>query len=52
MFAYLAYQIQHALVVPLLFFITYPKPWYNKGISFVKYILTKTALIKLVGPFE
>ena len=42
MFAYLAYQIRHALVVPLLFVITYPKTWYNKGIPFVNYILTKT----------
>jgi hypothetical protein len=50
MFAYLTYQIRHALVVPFVF--SNPKPWYNEGISFVKYILTKTALIQLVGTLE
>jgi hypothetical protein len=44
MFACLAYQIRHALVVPFVCVINYPTPGYNEGIPFVKYILTKTIL--------
>ena len=44
MFAYLAYQIQHALVVPFVGVINYPNTGYNGGMPFVKYILTKTVL--------
>ena len=52
MFAYLAYQIRHALVVPFVCVINYPKTGYNEGFPFVKYILTKTVLRQYMGPLE
>ena len=44
MFAYLAYQKQHALVVS-----ESPKLSYNEGIAFVKHILIKNLLSRIGG---
>ena len=44
MFAYIAYQNQHALLVSQP-----PKPWYNEGIAFVKHILIKNPLRRIGG---
>ena len=44
MFAYIAYQNQHALLVS-----ESQKPWYNEGIAFVKHFLILNFLRRIGG---